>query len=85
MQRDENIEGMEVQKRGVGERDSEKQMYIVEMRDKGNWSKGQLERNVSHATKENLFIRYPSLCSFLSKALFDLLKIYDFYFLLFCC
>lgn len=44
MQRDENIEGMEVQKHGVRERDSERQMYRVEMRDKGNWSNGQLER-----------------------------------------
>lgn len=44
MQRDENIEGIEVQKCGGGERGSERQMYKVERRDKRNWSNGQLER-----------------------------------------
>lgn len=38
MQRDENIEGMRE------ERDSGREMYRVEMRDKRNWSNEKLER-----------------------------------------
>ena len=60
--RDENIEGIEVQNHAYGDKDSGREMYRVEVRDKGIWSNRKSER--SHVTREKSLCQLSSSSSF---------------------